>query len=115
QREAQVLATLNHPNIAQIYGLEESEGVCCIVMELVDGETLPWNEFHARACGSAPSGLCDVLALQSEVAEPIAREIEIKLTPQEQAPLPLLARWIPKRTKHSSKAVTIGPSEAPTR
>jgi len=40
QREAQVLATLNHPNIAQIYGLEESENTRCIVMELVDGETL---------------------------------------------------------------------------
>jgi len=39
QREAQVLASLNHPNIAQIYGLEQiSSG--CIVMELVEGETL---------------------------------------------------------------------------
>jgi serine/threonine protein kinase len=40
QREAQVLASLNHPNIAQIYGLEESEKTRCIVMELVEGETL---------------------------------------------------------------------------
>ena len=40
QREAQVLASLNHPNIAQIYGLEESNGATCIVMELVEGETL---------------------------------------------------------------------------
>ena len=40
QREAQVLASLNHPNIAQIYGLEESNGTRCIVMELVEGETL---------------------------------------------------------------------------
>src|SRR5262249_21915064 len=40
QREAQVLATLNHPNIAQIYGLEESTPQTCIVMELVEGETL---------------------------------------------------------------------------
>src|SRR6185436_6520625 len=35
RREAKVLASLNHPNIAQIYGLEESPGVCAIVMELV--------------------------------------------------------------------------------
>ena len=40
QREGQVLASLNHPNIAQIYGLEESGSVRCIVMELVEGETL---------------------------------------------------------------------------
>jgi len=40
QREAQVLASLNHPNIAQVYGLEESNNSRCIVMELVEGETL---------------------------------------------------------------------------
>ncbi|HEY1339466.1 MAG TPA: protein kinase [Bryobacteraceae bacterium] len=40
QREAQVLASLSHPNIAAIYGLEESEGVRGLVMELVDGPTL---------------------------------------------------------------------------
>jgi Tol biopolymer transport system component len=40
EREAQVLASLNHPNIAQIYGLEKSGSGNCIVMELVEGETL---------------------------------------------------------------------------
>src|SRR5271155_483742 len=40
RREAQVLASLNHSNIAQIFGLEESGGKCCIAMELVEGETL---------------------------------------------------------------------------
>ena len=40
EREAQVLASLNHPNIAQIYGLEQVNGSTCIVMELVEGETL---------------------------------------------------------------------------
>jgi eukaryotic-like serine/threonine-protein kinase len=39
-REAQTLASLNHPHIAAIYGLEESGGVCALVMELVDGEDL---------------------------------------------------------------------------
>jgi serine/threonine protein kinase len=40
RREAQVLASLNHPNIATIHGLEESNGTCALVMELVGGPTL---------------------------------------------------------------------------
>ena len=40
QREAQVLASLNHPNIAQIYGLDDSAGLHALVLELVEGPTL---------------------------------------------------------------------------
>ena len=40
EREAQLLASLNHPNIAGIYGLEEAGGVRALVLELVEGETL---------------------------------------------------------------------------
>jgi serine/threonine protein kinase len=40
RREAQVLASLNHSNIAQIYGFEDSDGVRALVMELVEGPTL---------------------------------------------------------------------------
>ena len=40
QREAKTLASLNHPNIGAIYGLEESGGVSALVMELVEGEDL---------------------------------------------------------------------------
>src|SRR5215510_14139943 len=40
QREAEVLASLNHPNIAAIYNLEESGGTRFLVLELVEGETL---------------------------------------------------------------------------
>ncbi len=40
QREAEVLASLNHPNIAGIFGLEENGGVSALVMELVEGEDL---------------------------------------------------------------------------
>jgi len=40
QREAEVLASLNHPHIAAIYGLERSNGTTALVMELVEGPTL---------------------------------------------------------------------------
>ena len=40
EREARLLASLNHPNIAAIYGLEEADGTRFLVLELVDGETL---------------------------------------------------------------------------
>jgi serine/threonine protein kinase len=40
QREAKLLASLNHPNIAAIYGLEESNGTHFLVMELIEGNTL---------------------------------------------------------------------------
>src|SRR5579863_7534217 len=40
QREAEALAALNHPNIAAVHDLQESNGTRFLVMELVDGETL---------------------------------------------------------------------------
>ena len=38
-REAQILASLNHPNIAAIHGIEEAEGTRALVLELVEGPT----------------------------------------------------------------------------
>src|ERR687892_2476910 len=40
QREAEVLASLNHPHIAHVHGLEEADGLRALVLELVDGPTL---------------------------------------------------------------------------
>src|SRR6187200_1552803 len=40
QREAEVVASLNHPHIAAVYGLEDAAGVKALVMELVEGPTL---------------------------------------------------------------------------
>jgi serine/threonine-protein kinase len=49
EREAQILAALNHPNIAQIYGFEESGATRCIVMEFVEGRTLAARLKHGPA------------------------------------------------------------------
>ena len=63
QREAEVLASLNHPNIAAIYGLEESAGMTALVIELVEGEDL--SEIIARGAVS----LSDTLPLAKQIAE----------------------------------------------
>jgi len=60
-REAQVLASLNHPNIAHIYGVEEANGLTALVMELVEGEDL--SQRIARG------------AIPIDEALPIARQI----------------------------------------
>jgi serine/threonine protein kinase len=62
-REAQTLASLNHPNIAHIHGLEESNGVRALVMELVEGEDL--SQRIAR--GALP--LDDALPIARQIAE----------------------------------------------
>ena len=56
-REAKTLASLNHPHIAGIYGLEESGGVSALVMELVEGEDL--SQRIARGRDSARRGVAD--------------------------------------------------------
>jgi serine/threonine-protein kinase len=62
-REAQVLASLNHPNIAAIYGLEESGRTRALVLELVEGPTL------ADRIAQGPLPLDEVLAVARQIAE----------------------------------------------
>jgi eukaryotic-like serine/threonine-protein kinase len=56
EREARVLASLNHPNIAAIYGFEDSGGVRALVMELVEGQTLAERIRGFVASGFSPAG-----------------------------------------------------------
>ncbi|MDE3179081.1 MAG: serine/threonine-protein kinase [Acidobacteriota bacterium] len=83
EREAQVLASLNHPNVAAIYGLEESSGISALVMELVEGPTLaerlvvgqgPQSGSAARQKSHRRDGAHGV-PLQLEEALPIAKQI----------------------------------------
>src|SRR5436309_9883944 len=64
-REAQVLASLNHPNIAHIHGLEEADGVTALVLELVEGEDL------AQRLTRGPIPLDDALPIAQQIAEAI--------------------------------------------
>ena len=63
RREAQVLASLNHPNIAHVYGLEQADGVQALVMELVDGPTL------ADRIAQGPISLDEALPIAKQIAE----------------------------------------------
>ena len=63
QREAEVLASLNHPNIAQIHGLEESDGTRALVMELVEGPTL------ADRVGNGAIPVDEALPIAKQIAE----------------------------------------------
>ena len=71
QREAEVLASLNHPNIAAIHGLEQSGGVNALVMELVEGEDL--SERIARL--RAPGASAGQAGMPLDEAIPIAKQI----------------------------------------
>ena len=89
QREAKLLASLNHPNISFIHGLEESDGIHFLVLELVEGDTLAERLKH----GAIPVEEALKLALQIAEALEAAHEkgvihrdlkpANIKVTPDE--------------------------------
>ena len=63
QREAQVLASLNHPNIAQIHGIEEADDTRALVLELVEGPTL------ADRIAQGPIPVDEALPIAKQIAE----------------------------------------------
>ena len=63
QREAQVLASLNHPGIAQIHGIEEADGTRALVLELVEGSTL------ADRIKQGPIPVDEALPIATQIAE----------------------------------------------
>ena len=62
-REAQILASLNHPNIAAIHGIEEADGMRALVLELVEGPTL------ADRISKGPIPLDEALPIAKQIAE----------------------------------------------
>jgi tRNA A-37 threonylcarbamoyl transferase component Bud32 len=87
-REAQVLAAVNHPNIASVYGFEEANGICALVLELVEGETL--SERIARQPEMPVAAILDIASqIASALDAPHSKGIihrdlkpsNIKITP----------------------------------
>src|SRR5579864_3634350 len=112
RREARTLASLNHPNIAAIYGLEESGDVDCLVLELVEGDTL-----------SGPLPLDKALEYARQVAEALEAAHEkgivhrdlkpnnVKVTPQGRVKVLdfglAKAIWGPEENQDLSQLATI--------
>src|SRR5262245_35550131 len=63
QREAETLAALNHPHVAQIYGLEKSTGITALVMEFVEGPTL------AERIAGAALAIGETVAIVTQIAK----------------------------------------------
>jgi serine/threonine protein kinase/Tol biopolymer transport system component len=86
QREAEILASLNHPNIAAIYGLEEDRGVYALVMELVEGEDL------SRRLASGPMPLNEALPIAEQLAEAIEAAHEQGIVHRDLKPANIMVR-----------------------
>ncbi|MGI8783215.1 MAG: protein kinase domain-containing protein [Acidobacteriota bacterium] len=89
EREARLLASLNHPNIAGIYGLEESNGIRFLVLEFVPGETLAERLAHGALDIEDSLKICRQIAEALEAAHEkgiIHRDLKpanIKVTPDD--------------------------------
>ena len=80
QREAEVLASLNHPNIAGIHGLAETDGIKALVMELVEGEDLA----DRIARGAIP--MDEALPIARQIAEALEAAHELRIVHRDLKP-----------------------------
>ena len=118
EREARMLASLNHPHIGAIYGLENADGVLALVLELVEGATL------AERLATGPVPMAEAVAIARQIAEAVAAAHEkgivhrdlkpanIKITPDWRRQSPRLRtgeggsrRW--QRRSGSSPTMTV--------
>ncbi len=104
QREAEVLAALNHPNIAHIHGLEKTDGTIALVMELVEGPTLE----DRITQGAIP--LDEALPIAKQIAEALEAAHEQGIIDRDLKPANIKVRpsrraarsWIGARTSGRS-------------
>jgi serine/threonine protein kinase len=95
RREAEVLAALNHPNIAQIHGLEKTDGITALVMELVEGPALA----DRIARGALP--ISEALPIARQIAEALGavtcslRPPRLRPGPRGTRRNPIPPTWLP--------------------
>ena len=118
EREAQLLASLNHPNIAAIYGLEQSDNLRFLALELVPGETL------AERLRRGPLPVSEALELAGQIADAVAaahdngiihrdlKPANIKITPDGQ--IKVLDFGLARVAEAEPDAVGEGVSDSPT-
>src|SRR5687768_11921039 len=86
EREARTLASLNHPNIAAIYGLEKTDGGRALVMELVEGPTL------ADRIAQGPIPIDEALPIAKQIAEALESAHEHGIIPRDSKPANIKVR-----------------------
>ena len=91
EREAKLLASLNHTSIAAIYGFEESGGVHALVLELVEGPTL------AERIEEGPIPLDEALGIAQQLAEALEAGHEAGIIHRDLKPANIkLTLWVPE-------------------
>ena len=118
EREAQLLAQLQHPNIAAIYGFEEANGTRALVMELVEGEDL------AARIARGPLPVDDALAIARQIAEALEAAHEQGIVHRDLKPANVKVRpdgtvkvldfGLAKAMESGAGAVGGGPATSPT-
>ena len=91
EREAKLLASLNHPNIAIIHGFEESDGVKALVLELVEGPTL------ADRISKGPIPIDEALPIAKQIAEALEAAHEAGVIHRDLKPANICVRMGPSR------------------
>ncbi len=97
-REARTLATLNHPHIGAIYGLEEADGVSALVLELVEGQTL------ADRLERGPLPLAQALTIARQVAEALDAAHEKGIVHRDLKPANIVLQGAPDRLSADVRA-----------
>jgi predicted Ser/Thr protein kinase len=121
EREARTLASLNHPNIAAIYGLEHSGETRALVMELVEGQTLQELVFGPGAVGLGPD---DVLRIARQIADAIEAAHEQGIVHRDLKPANVIVKadgtvkvidfGLAKALMAASAVASVDPANSPT-